>query len=55
MTHALWYPAADRKSQPFAGGVAQPTVSKLVLHSTEGTSWPGYGGGSSAPTFTIRP
>lgn len=54
MTHQAWYPKAS-KAQLFSGGVAQPTISKLVLHSTEGTGWPGYNGGASAPTFTVRP
>lgn len=26
-----------------------------VLHTTEGTSWPSYGGGKSAPHFTVMP
>lgn len=30
-------------------------VNVVVLHTTEGTSLPGYGGGSSAPNFTAVP
>lgn len=54
MTHQLWYPKASAE-QRFSGGVSQSEVSKLVLHSTEGRSWPGYNGGASAPTFTCFP
>lgn len=30
-------------------------VDKMVLHSTEGSNWPGYGGGYRAPHATIDP
>ena len=26
----------------------------LILHTTEGTDWPGYGGGQTAPTVTLK-
>lgn len=44
----------DRTSQRYASS-AQPEADILVLHTTEGMSWPGYGGGGSAPHVTIRP
>lgn len=51
------YPGADRTTQWFQdaypGSKMSPNV--VVLHTTEGTSWPGYGGGASAPNLTIRP
>lgn len=53
--HATIYPGAIQRRYSGVSGIAQPTVSKLVLHSTETTSLPGYSGGSSAPTLTIDP
>jgi hypothetical protein len=51
------YPGADTKTQNFAkafkGDAMSPNV--VVLHTTEGRSWPGYKNGGSAPTMTIRP
>lgn len=51
------YPGADTTTQNFAkafkGDTMRPNV--VVLHTTEGRSWPGYKGGASAPTLTIRP
>ena len=51
------YPAADAKSQWFGGAFsASPIVPrKLVLHTTETGTWPGYKGGASAPHITYWP
>lgn len=49
-----WMPGADR-SQTFSGNPHKATVTKIVLHTTEGSSWPGYGGGGSAPHVTVKP
>ncbi|MEU9057825.1 peptidoglycan-binding protein [Streptomyces sp. NPDC048430] len=51
------YPKADATSQWFhtayqGDTMAHPNV--IVLHTTEGSSFPSYGGGGSAPTFTIK-
>lgn len=46
-------PGASRV-QKFSGNRHKATVSKIVLHTTEGSSWPGYGGGGSAPHFTVH-
>lgn len=56
MTRAQWAPFAVRKRYDITHpGVYMPTVSKVVLHTTEGVSLPSYGGGGSAPTFTVVP
>lgn len=51
----LKYPKADTKAQwfPKFGGVAMDKITKLVLHSTESSSWPGYP--TFAPQFTYNP
>jgi hypothetical protein len=57
MSRAAWYPRANRTAQNFQPALNRPamrTVNVLVLHTTEGTSWPGYAGGRQAPTFTIN-
>lgn len=46
-------PGASRV-QKFSGNTHRATVGKIVLHTTEGSSWPGYGGGGSAPHFTVH-
>ncbi|MDX3525065.1 peptidoglycan-binding domain-containing protein [Streptomyces sp. ID05-39B] len=50
------YPKADASSQFFhkayPGDTMKPNV--IVLHTTEGGSFPSYGGGGSAPNFTIK-
>ena len=43
----------DATSQRYTSS-AQPEPDILLLHTTEGMSWPGYGGGGSAPHDTIR-
>ena len=51
------YRRADATAQWFAddypGSSIKPNV--LVLHTTEGASWPDYSGGASAPTYTAMP
>lgn len=53
-----WYPKAS-KSQTYSTSDGRKYTSgyakKGVLHTTEGTSWPGYENGSMAPHFTIQP
>lgn len=51
-----WYPKASRTqdfSKKYPGASMNPRIG--VVHSTEGTGWPGYVGGATAPTFTLRP
>ncbi|MFG2923872.1 peptidoglycan-binding protein [Streptomyces sp. NPDC048305] len=51
------YPKADASSQWFHAayqGDTMPHPNVIVLHTTEGSSFPSYGGGGSAPTFTIK-
>lgn len=47
-TTAQWY----AKRYP---GVTMPRLDKFLLHTTETKSWPGYGGGASAPSATYDP
>lgn len=44
----------DRTAQRFSSDV-QPEPDVCCIHTTEGTSWPGYSGGGAAPHATIRP
>lgn len=37
----------------YTGSKIEPNV--CVLHTTETPSWPGYSGGATAPTMTVRP
>jgi hypothetical protein len=54
MTHSTRYPGADRTRQwGGAGGTTMPKVTKLLLHTTESSGWPGYG--SFYPTLTFNP
>jgi hypothetical protein len=54
MAGPLYYPPADRTIQWINDtGTFQSGVEKVVLHCTEGTGWPGYNGGASAPHFTV--
>ena len=46
-------PGASRV-QKFSGNRHKATVDKIIIHTTEGGSWPGYGGGGSAPHFTVH-
>lgn len=52
-----YYPAADRVTQRFDDNYpgARITPNVVVLHSTEGTSWPDYAGGATAPGLTLHP
>lgn len=50
------YAPADAKTQWFTGWEAStidPNVE--VIHTTEGTDWPTYEGGSKAPHYTAKP
>ena len=52
------YPGADHTTQWFHNaypGDTMPHPNVIVLHTTEGSSFPSYGGGGSAPTFTVHP
>lgn len=51
------YARADMTAQWFQSAYpgATMTPTRVVLHTTEGTSWPGYEGGKTAPHYTARP
>lgn len=55
------YARADAKTQWFQDNYPgsdlnlRPTTMVAVLHTTEGTTWPSYGGGTSAPNYTGQP
>ncbi|UQN29490.1 peptidoglycan-binding protein [Brachybacterium kimchii] len=49
-----WMPGADT-SQTWDGNPHKETVGKLVLHTTEGSGFTDYSGGSMAPHFTVKP
>lgn len=51
------YPGADTSSQWFANRWAGDhfDANNAVAHTTEGTGWPSYNGGSIAPNMTGRP
>lgn len=54
--HAIYYPPADHETQWYGqGNYTMPGITKLLLHTTEGTGWPGYDGGLKAPTLTLHP
>ena len=63
MTRQQYYPRADPNVQNFyaaypalfAPSRRMADVNTLVLHTTEGGSWPGYSAGSMTPTFTYDP
>ena len=51
------YPGADSTTQFFHKaypGDTMPHPNVLVIHTTEGSSWPSYSGGAEAPTFTVK-
>ncbi len=56
---AVFYPPADRSTQWFSGTYPGspfgPIIEKIVLHTTETGTWPGYAGGASAPNLTYDP
>lgn len=51
------YSKADRRAQWFGDkyGSASFKPNCGVLHTTETSTWPGYGGGAMAPNYTGRP
>jgi len=51
---ADWLPNCTKQDFGTSGGswTRQPAV--ICIHSTEGTSWPSYDGGQTAPHFTIN-
>lgn len=49
-----WLPGCIRQDWGTNGGSWTRLPAIIVVHSTEGTSWPGYDGGSSCPHFTIN-
>jgi hypothetical protein len=52
------YPLADNVVQRFDKlypGLVFTGLEKLLLHTTEGSGWPDYAGGASAPNLTGRP
>lgn len=52
-----FYPSADRSVQWFEDTYFGESVAPrcIVLHTTETSKWPSYGGGGSAPHFTGYP
>jgi hypothetical protein len=51
------YPGGNSTVQWFGkayGGDTMPHPNVIILHTTEGGSFPSYGGGGSAPTFTVK-
>jgi hypothetical protein len=57
MSRAAYYPPANRTAQRFDGAYKGSSMAPncLVLHTTEGQSWPGYSGGAVAPHLTALP
>jgi len=54
VTHAAWYPPADRsQDRSKFSGIKMPRITKLLLHSTESAGWPSYP--DFAPQFTFDP
>lgn len=51
------FPGANVTSQYWAGKFRGSTMDTncVCIHTTETSTWPGYGGGASAPHMTIRP
>lgn len=52
-TYALANTSAQWFARNFPGARIDPNCG--VLHTTEGTSWPSYNGGASAPHYTVMP
>lgn len=52
-----YYPGADRTAQNFESKYpgSRMHTNALLLHTTEGFTWPAYAGGSMAPNMTILP
>lgn len=56
MTTPKYYPEADHKVQNFgSGNSTMPSINKVLLHTTETSGWPGYGGAGGHPTLTYNP
>jgi hypothetical protein len=58
MTRATLFPPANRTAQWYASkypGATFDVIEKLLLHTTEGSGWPGYSGGAIAPNLTALP
>lgn len=51
----VWMPGVDL-SQNFSGKYKGSSMGSrlIVIHTTEGSNWPAYGGGASAPHFTVK-
>ena len=55
-TPPRYYPPANHDVQWFGeGNYKMPGITKLLLHTTETMSWPGYAGGGTAPQLTYDP
>jgi hypothetical protein len=57
MSRAAWYPPANQQAQRYDSVYKGSSMSPncLVLHTTEGQSWPAYNGGAVAPHLTALP
>lgn len=58
MAKSRIYPPANRTAQWFEAKYDRGTftgIDKLLLHTTETSGWPAYGGGANAPTLTYNP
>jgi len=58
VTTGIAYPKANRTAQWYAGsypGIYMGGIEKVLLHTTETGTWPGYGGGASMPNLTFFP
>lgn len=55
MTSAIYYPKANREIQWYGAGNAIIAPNKQLWHTTEGTGWPDYAGGTMAPNLTYHP
>lgn len=49
-----WLPGCTKQDWGTSGGSWTRAPAIICVHSTEGTSWPGYDNGQSAPHFTIN-
>lgn len=60
MTKQLYYPLANKTAQDFSRtsyfqNREMPRLDGCILHTTEGSSWPGYHNGADAPQLTFHP
>lgn len=58
MTRERRYPLANITAQWWEGDFSRatmPGIEKLLLHTTETTTWPSYDAGAKAPTLTYNP